>query len=389
MPGSLVEPVETDVGVVAGPGSLVEPVETNASVLAGPGSLVEPVETSVGVLAGPGSLVEPVETNVTVASDPVIVVVDGGGTKTDVIVLGLDGRVLAGHRAGAFIPQFIGPGPAARELNAVVSPLLRAFNDPPVAVAGVYFSGLDFAFEVEAFRAELGRFGWASQTLLVDNDVFALMRVGTDEPTAVAVVCGTGMNCIGRGATGEVVRFAALGDVSGDWGGGASLGHAALWHAARAADGRGPATALEPLVLRALGCATMAEVIEGYHTQRLPEDGIPGLAPLIFEAAGGGDEAALGVVGRQADELVAFARAAIVRLGVLDQPCPVVLGGGVIAARDPLLLAAIEERLAKAAPLAKAVVVSAPPILGAALLALDAVGAPAAAHARVREALAG
>jgi len=318
----------------------------------------------------------------------VIVVVDGGGTKTDVIVLGQDGGVLAGHRAGAFIPQFIGPGPAARELDAVVSPMLRASGDPRVAVAGVYFSGLDFAFEVEAFRAELGRFRWAAQTLFVDNDVFALMRAGTNEPTAVAVVCGTGMNCIGRSATGDVVRFAALGDISGDWGGGASLGHAALWHAARAADGRGPATALEPLVLRELGCASLAEVIEGYHTGRLLEDGIPALAPLIFEAAGGGDEAALRVVGRQADELVAFAKAAIARLGVEDQPCPVVLGGGVIAARDPLLLAAVEERLASAAPHARVVIVSAPPILGAALLALDAVGAPAAAHARVRQALA-
>jgi len=317
----------------------------------------------------------------------VIVVADGGGTKTDVAVLGLDGAVRARRRLGAFVPQFVGPGPAARELDAVVADLLVQLGGPGVAVAGVYFSGLDFRFEVDAFRAELCRYPWASQALRVDNDVFALLRAGTDEPAAVAVVCGTGMNCIGRGVGGEIVRFAALGEISGDWGGGGSLGYAALWHAARAADGRGPATMLEPLVLRELGFPTMNDVIEAYHTDRLPSDGIPGLAPLIFEAAAEGDATALRVVDRQADEVVAFVRAALTRLGMRDAPCPVVLGGGVIAGRSPSLLDAIEERLSAVAPRARPVVVSAPPILGAALLALDETGAPSAAHERARREL--
>ena len=316
--------------------------------------------------------------------DGVIVVADGGGTKTDVAVLGQDGTVLARRRVGAFIPQFIGPVPAARALDAVVTDMLAGLGAPRVVVAGAYFSGLDFPFEVDAFRAELGRYAWADRRLLVDNDVFALLRAGTDEPTAVAVVCGTGMNCIGRHADGTVVRFAALGDISGDWGGGESLGRAAVWHAARAADGRGPATALEPLVLRAVGCATMAEVIEGYHKGQFLRDGLAGLAPLVFEAARASDAAALRIVARQADELVAFARAAIDRLGAADEPCPVVLGGGVIAARDPVLEAATTKRLAAAAPKAYPVIVTDPPILGAALLALDTVGASADAQARVR-----
>lgn len=90
--------------------------------------------------------------------------------------------------------------------------------------AGVYLSGLDLSREVEAYRLRLQALGLAP-TLLVDNDVFALLRAGTRAPDAVAVVCGTGINAVGRRADGAVVRFPALGSISGDWGGGDRLGH--------------------------------------------------------------------------------------------------------------------------------------------------------------------
>jgi len=54
----------------------------------------------------------------------------------------------------------------------------------------------------------------------------------------------------------------------------------------------------------------------------------------------------------------------------------VVLGGGVLAAPDAALLAQIEQRYATAAPLAVLLVVSTPPVLGAALLAWTAFAAP-------------
>ena len=316
----------------------------------------------------------------------VVLVADGGGTKTDVAALGLDGAVLARSRVGAFVPQIIGPAKAARELDTAVRAVLAQIDNPRVALGGLYFSGLDFPFEVDAFRAELDGNDWAGH-LILDNDTFALLRAGTQEPTAVAVVCGTGMNCVGRGADGRVVRFASLGDVSGDWGGGGTLGMEAIWHAARAADRRGPATVLEPLVLKALGRACMDDVIIGFHTGQLEYDHVSRLAPLIFEAVAAGDAVALSVVERQADELVAFVTATLTRLGVLGQRCPVVLGGGVIAARHACLMDAIDARLRDRAPGAYPVIVTAPPILGAALLAFDHLGASPGVLARVRASL--
>ena len=63
---------------------------------------------------------------------------------------------------------------------------------------------------------------------------------------------------------------------------------------------------------------------------------------------------------------------------------PVVLGGGVLEARNPLLTEAITRRLAAAAPGAVARVVDTPPVTGAALLGLDYLAAGPAAEKRLR-----
>jgi len=70
-----------------------------------------------------------------------------------------------------------------------------------------------------------------------------------------------------------------------------------------------------------------------------------------------------------------MARTALQRLQLLDAAVPVVLGGGVLAADEPLLMDAIRVRLAAVAPAASLELVTAPPIVGAAALVLDAAGA--------------
>jgi hypothetical protein len=58
----------------------------------------------------------------------------------------------------------------------------------------------------------------------------------------------------------------------------------------------------------------------------------------------------------------------------------------VLTARDPLLTAEIFKRLADEVPLAEPRIVEVPPVAGAALLGLDRIEAPPAAHARLRSA---
>lgn len=322
---------------------------------------------------------------VTVQPD-LILAVDGGGSKTDVVLLDLTGTVLAWERGLGSSPQLEGLDESVRIIDDLVARVLAARDPRRLAHVGLYLSGLDLADEILAFRAAVAHLPWAISSLTAENDLHALLRAGSDAADAVAVICGTGMNAIGVRGDGAVVRFAALGPLSGDWGGGSELGDAVVWHAARAEDGRGPSTALRGLLLEAVDASSVAELVEDVHLGRR-EEGFAHLAPVIFAAAHAGDAVAQGVVRRQAEEVVAYIGACVDRLGLQDSEVHVVFGGGVARARDPLLLETIVSGLASRAPRARLEVVDAPPVLGAALLALGDGGADAGALTRATASL--
>jgi N-acetylglucosamine kinase-like BadF-type ATPase len=223
---------------------------------------------------------------------------------------------------------------------------------------------------------------------VVDNDMFALLRAGTDEADAVAVVCGTGINAMGVRADGRTVRFRALGQITGDWGGGWQIGEQAVWHAARAADGRGDRTVLVDLVPSTFGFASLDDVILAVHRGDLPSAALRDLCPVVMRASAAGDAIAQGIVDRQAEEIVTLAATTLRRLDLLEASVPVVLGGGVIASGDQRLMAGIGAGLAARAPRARMAHVVDPPVVGAALLAVAAAGGQAEALTRVRAALA-
>jgi N-acetylglucosamine kinase-like BadF-type ATPase len=222
-------------------------------------------------------------------------------------------------------------------------------------------------------------------TSAVFNDTYALLRAGLDEPHGVAVICGAGINCTGHRRDGREARFAAVGHISGDWGGGGFLWTEAMWWAARDADGRGPRTTLRAALPAHYGLSSMESLIEAVHLGHLAPERCAEMTPLLFEVAAGGDRVAADVVRRQAAEVAALALAALTRLDLLDDPTPVVLGGGVLTAGHRMLLDAIDHDLAAAAPKAVTRVVTTPLVVGAGLLGLDHVSATPHAKERLRE----
>ncbi|MDQ1512551.1 MAG: hypothetical protein QOC59_393 [Microbacteriaceae bacterium] len=319
---------------------------------------------------------------------PVAIAVDGGGSKTDVVAVGPDGSVLGHARGPGSNPQVFGLEAAVAVVGALVTEVRRSVGPHELRKVDVYLAGLDLPAEIEAFRNGVERADWADgmagEPLVIENDLFALLRAGAAGRDAVAVVCGTGINAVGRRADGATARFPALGPISGDWGGGGSLGMQALWHAARSEDGRGPRSVLQDLVPPAFGCTTVMEVVEGLHFGRLSQRSIAHLTPLVFEAARAGDPLARGEIAHQAEEIVTMAATALRRLGLLGSPVPVVLGGGVLAANEPMLLDPVRHGLADVAPHSVVELVTVPPIVGAVLLVLESLAAPEDALARAR-----
>lgn len=306
-----------------------------------------------------------------------LLAVDGGNSKTDVVVCDDTGAVLGHARGPGTNHQNTGLPEAMRRLGALVAEVRAdaGLSDADrLALAAVYVAGADLPAELTMLTDAVTDAGWADKSI-VDNDTLTLLRAGTEAADAVAVVCGAGINCVGRAGDGRVVRFPALGTITGDWGGGDELGPIALWHASRAEDGRGPATALTGAIAAHFGLGSAAEVAAAAHLDPGVGRRLGELAPVLFEVARAGDEVARSVVVRQGEEVAVLAATALRRLDLVTKPATVVLGGGVLRGQDPLLYRVIREELASAAPLAEITVVTDPPVVGAALLGLAELGA--------------
>lgn len=316
-----------------------------------------------------------------------VLAIDGGNSKTDVALIGWDGTVLAGLRGPGASHEGHGVDGAMRRLGALIQAVSdKAGIDSPGVIAShvsACLAGADLPEEEAALTAALLAGGW-SQTAVAMNDTFAVLRGGVDEPWGVAVTCGAGINCVAVAPSGAVARYLALGALTGDWGGGWGLAQAVMWHAMRDWDGRGPATALGAAAAGHFGLASVRDVAVAVHKGDLVEADLHRLTSVLFTVAGLGDPVARSIVTRQATEICVMAAAAMRQLGMAPAGTPVVLGGGLLESRDPLLLAEVDRQLTEAAPGATARVLDVPPVAGAALLGLDYVGAPTAPKLRLR-----
>lgn len=326
----------------------------------------------------------------TLANPPAAVLaIDGGNSKTDVALVGADGTLLAGAR---------GPGTSVDDrrietslvvLDDLVTAAARqAGIDPEGTVAehtSAFIAGADLPQEEERLARVLATRGW-SPSIRTGNDTFAVLRAGTQRPWGVGVTCGAGINCVGVAPSGAQTRFLALGRFTGDWGGGLDLGVEVMWWATRAEDGRGEPTALSRAVAEHFGRPTAADVAVGIHLGELDADDLIRLTYVLFEVADSGDDVAVRVVERLAEEISVMALVAMRRLGLTTVDTELALGGGLLMARNPRLTSGIERRVHAEAPATRIGIVAVPPIAGAALLGLDHLGVETSAHDRLRAA---
>jgi N-acetylglucosamine kinase-like BadF-type ATPase len=318
-----------------------------------------------------------------------VLAIDGGNSKTDVVLVGHDGSLLAGVRG----PGSPVDGQRFETSKVVLEDLVTAAArqagiDPAGQIAehtSAFVAGADLPQEEQRLAEELATRHW-SPSIRAGNDTFAVLRAGTLRPWGVGVTCGAGINCVGVAPDGELTRFLALGRFTGDWGGGLDLGHEVMWWATRAEDGRGEPTALSQAVADYFGRATAADVAIGIHLGELDSDDLIRLTYVLFEVAKAGDPVAVRLVERLAEEVSAMALVAMRRLRLTGLDTELALGGGLLMARNPMLIEGITRRVLAEVPAARIRVVDVPPIAGAALLGLDHLGLDQSAHDRLRAA---
>ncbi len=275
--------------------------------------------------------------------------VDGGGSKTHVIIADERGQQLA---------DATGPGSAARpgeveQSATVIADTLRealascemSHVVPKVLCVGVAGAARDP--EREALWQALAERDVAEEVVIHPDYSIALDDAFGDGP-GVLLISGTGSAAFGRGPSGQTARCGGWGPVCGDEGSGAWIGRRALSIVTASADGREPETALVGAILTAAQVNEPRELI-AWAAQSTPAQ-LASLAPVVTGVADAGDLRANALVSLAVEELVLHLRTLSRTLfGDERAATPTAFTGGLLR-KGSTLRRRLEHRLRSAVP---------------------------------------
>ncbi len=287
--------------------------------------------------------------------------VDGGGTKTEVVVLDIQNRVSLRDVGAPSNPNSVGWDAAVQTMAALVTDALRDLNrtkphraaaepgnraemresdpcDPVVhqdgvcqRVAGicVALAGVDRAEQVE----RMTRF-WTEQypnaAVQVVNDAAAALTAGTKGAPGIVLIAGTGSIAFGETADGRTARAGGYGYLIGDEGSGFDIGRQGIMAALQSAEGRGEETVLWHELQAYLGITDPQEAIAKVYGAQHPVGVVASFAPRVLAAARR-DAVAERIVQMAAEHHVRLIRSVAERLGLAggaSRETMVVLSGG-------------------------------------------------------------
>lgn len=301
---------------------------------------------------------------------------DGGGTKTTVLFADENGQILGVGNAGGSNYHSIGLDAAFANVKLAVEDALQGRTPDATCFC---MAGADLPHDFENLHAKLGELE-LNCPFTIRNDVLGALRAGSRFPYGVAVVCGTSYNAAGIGKDGVEFRLPALGPISGDIAGARRLATRALGAAFRSWDGRGEATVLADLILKALGAPDFPTIASRWGQNQISDEQLKSLAPLVFEAGQAGDSVARQFIYEQGLELGTSANAMLEKVNLIDSDCDVVLGGSIFYGKGDLLMHTINSTISEFAPKVKVKRLEVLPVAGATMLAADSIGAPLSAN---------
>lgn len=303
----------------------------------------------------------------------IVLGLDGGGSKTRVIVADEQGRTIS---------TVEGPGSAVRP-NAVersADTIAAAVRDalesagmphvrPKVLCAGVAGVGRDADREA-LWQALTSR--ELADDVVVHPDAHIALDDAFGEDAGLLLVAGTGSIAYGRSPAGVFGRCGGWGPVFGDEGSGAWIGRRALSVVTAATDGREPETALTGAILTATQAAEPRDLIEWASAAR-PAD-FASLAPAVIATAQAGDLRAVALLTLAVEELALHLRALARQLFVDERAAVhVALAGGLLTPRS-LVRRRLEQRLKSVVPGAEVLAREIDPARGAVRGALRYLG---------------
>lgn len=262
---------------------------------------------------------------------PLLIGVDGGGSKTLALAADAKGRVLGRGVAGPSNYHAAGLEAATAALETAIAAAIEAAGRKPhAAPPDALCLGLAGMGRPED-RAVIA--AWAAQRFpgvptVVVTDAELVVAAGAPGGWGLALICGTGSLAFGMDAAGRTARAGGWGYLLGDEGSGYAIGLAALRAIARAADGRGPETTLTAAVLHHWELTQPQDLIRYVYQNAVSRAEIAGLAALV-NATAATDASARAIITEAGRELALALRAVAEQLE-LHGALPCALAGSVL-----------------------------------------------------------
>jgi len=306
---------------------------------------------------------------------PIVLGVDGGGTKTAVVCVDTTTKQLL----GSFVSPCSNPNSVGIESakEAVKEGILGAMREAKVdstnQVLGVCLgmSGVDRPEDktrvMEWVFSVLPSL--TPDSVLISNDAVVALASGTGGVVdGIVVISGTGMIVYGF-REGKEIRSGGWGPLLGDEGSGYHLGQEILRAVTKALDGRGPQTMLLQETERFLGLSAQLDLINwAYkdHSWKRFAD----LAPLVGLCARKGDLVALQILNYAASQLMENISVVVKRMGINStDKISLVFAGGNLNHQNSELATALREQVQAKFPNIEIKFPSMEPAHAAALLA--------------------
>lgn len=297
---------------------------------------------------------------------------DGGGTKTECVLMDEARAILARTRSGPSNPLRVGfPAAVAALQQAAHDALAKArIEDPRIVAVCAGLAGTGQPEAVQKMHEGLST-SFADAKVCVVSDL-ALSLEATGQRPAAVLVAGTGSAAIGWDSEGRVSRVGGYGPLLGDQGSGYDIGRQAILSALRARDRAGADTPLGIQILRQLECPSWAELQNRARTAA--DEVFPRVFPVVAGAADAGDEGARELLVDAARDLAALVEMIVERLQLRETPFLLAKAGGMIG-RSAFLDAELDGRLARLAPQANIGPLPLAPAEAAARVALGLISA--------------
>lgn len=262
--------------------------------------------------------------------------IDGGGTKTHVIVADRRGNIVAEATAGATNPNTVAAKELEREFQGLFLTLKKqnsaALKDTAAVFAGMSGAGsIGNKTKLHKLLQELLPGDTAVQ---VEMDTVNALYSGTYGSPGIVQIAGTGSITYGVNAERAEMRVGGWGYLFGDEGSGYAIGRQGLAAALKYFDGRGAETRLLELICKHFSVNHPQKLITKVYAAASPKSEISPLSKIVFQAYKEGDIVATNILLGSAQELAHNIRTVYTKLFKKNKETAVVLCGGVFNEKD-------------------------------------------------------